>query len=67
MIPKTILEAEKAIQDPSKAVLYRAKGDNSIFILNPFGGGQSRTGEHKLVSNWQVTIDRLPQMRIVSI
>lgn len=47
-------------------VIYTSK-DGTKFILNPFGGGQSTTGELQLAHDWEQNDDTLTRTYIVII
>lgn len=59
----TIEDIQKALEE-HKVVLYKEK-TGVIFMLNPFGGGVSSTGEFALRDDFEINEDNISRMVVV--
>lgn len=61
----TVNEVELALES-GKIVLFKSH-DGVQFMLNPFGGGISRTNEYNLPSDFKVNNENVRRMIIVNL
>lgn len=64
--PKTIKDVEDAFGDKGCIVIYKSI-EETVFTLNPFGGGVSRTNEFVLRKDFEITGDKLENIVIVKV
>jgi len=61
----TVKEVNSALLE-GKTVVYKDEQE-IVFLLSPFGGGTSRTGEFKLKDTFKVTDENVLRMVIIEL
>lgn len=61
--PNSVKEALRAFKDYT--LLYTFKDGDTVFVLNPFGGGICATQQLKLPEDWEITEDKLDRIKMI--